>query len=139
MSTGPAAWAWGVLAGALREAARNGLPEDPARRALVDTLRAAAAAEAVQAEQACRSVIGPIRAGHAVEGVSTKDIPALSGHAPPITTVELASALRVSPRHALRRARRAGITSRTAGRAHLWPPDAAEQLATTEPVERTRR
>ncbi len=128
MSAGPATWAWQALAEALREAARNGLPEDPARRALVDTLRAAAAGEAVQAEGTARgSVIGPIRATEPVHVVSTSDIPAGSGHAP-ITTADLAWALGVSPRHALRRARRAGIPSRTAGRAHLWPPDAAQQL-----------
>lgn len=128
MSTGPATWAWQVLAAALRETARNGLPEDSARRALVDTLRSAAAAEAVQAERAARgSVIGPIRATQPEQMGSTSDIAAGSSHAP-ITTAELADALAVSPRHALRRARRAGIPSRTAGRAHLWPADAAQQL-----------
>jgi len=117
-----------VLDGALRETARNGLPEDPARRALVDALRSAAAAEAVNAERAARgSDVGPIRATEPPRVWSTSDLAAGSGHAP-ITTADLAEALAVSPRHALRRARRAGIPSRTAGRAHLWPPDAAQRL-----------
>ncbi len=116
---------WRVLAAHLEGRARNGMGPSAPLVAAVEALAAGAAEARRHASQ--MSDVGRVSPRSAAEAGPMTDIAAGSVH-DRITTADLAAALHVSSRHALRKAAARGLVSELVGRSRLWSADAPRQI-----------